>query len=191
MDTPFLVGAGLFGLTMVICLAFLHGEGMWGNALTLINMFLAVIISINAFEPAANQLEGLLGGPDYMDVLALWLVYIVAFLVLRLSTDAISRMKLRFSKNVEQVGTFVFAGLVGCLMYAFVSFTLHTAPIQPNIPTMKHFEIALYGLLKYESRGAFSSFLPEREFEIGDPPADTNLFGRYGARRLEISKRTS
>jgi hypothetical protein len=188
MDIPYIVGGGLFAFTMVICLAFLHGEGVWGNALTLINMLLATIISLNAFEPVANLLEGFLGGPDYMDVLSLWLVYIIAFLVLRLSTDAISRMKVRFQKNVEQIGTFVFSGLIGCLFYSFMTLSLHTAPIQPNVPSMRFFEGQYYGFLRYESAGALASFLPDREFDRQATSPETNFFGRYLARRVAYSK---
>lgn len=189
MDTPYIVGGGLFAFTMVICLAFLHNEGVWGNAITLVIVLLATIISINAFEPVAGLLEGFLGGPDYMDVLALWLVYIAVYVVLRLSTDAISRLKVRFQKNVEQVGTFVFAGLIGCLFYSFLTLTLHAAPIQANVPSMRFFEARLYSFLKYESSGALASFLPDREFDRDATTPETNFFGRYLARRVAFGKR--
>ena len=44
-------------LIFLACLGFLYPEGMWSNAIRLINVILAALLAINYFEPLARQLE--------------------------------------------------------------------------------------------------------------------------------------
>ena len=60
----------------VCCIATLWTEGMWGNAIRLINVVTAALLATNYFEPLANWLQGFstkFSTFTYLwDFLALW-----------------------------------------------------------------------------------------------------------------------
>ena len=103
---------------------------MWSNALRLINVILAALVAMNYFEPLARKLEE--WQPSYAycwDFLALWALFGVAVVVFRAATDALSRVKVRFLKIADQIGSGVFAAAIGWVLVAFTLTTLHTAPL--------------------------------------------------------------
>ena len=118
-------------LILAICLGFLWGEGMWGIALRLICVLLAALVATNFWEPVADFLNDLMPSWTYVwDFLAVWLIFAVFMLALRLIVDrALSLVKVRFLKIVDQVGSAVLALLVGWVMVGFVTMTLHMAPL--------------------------------------------------------------
>ena len=66
------------------CVATLYAEGMWSNAIRLINVVTAALLATNFFEPLARWLEDM--GPSYTyvcDFLALWVLFGVFLLILR------------------------------------------------------------------------------------------------------------
>ena len=56
-------------------------------------------------------------------------MFALAFVVLRAVTDQLSRVKVRFLKIADQIGSGVFAALIGWALVAFTLTTLHTAPL--------------------------------------------------------------
>jgi hypothetical protein len=112
------------------CIGFLYAEGTWSNAIRLMNVLVAALLATAYFEPLADWLDG--WQPTYTycwDFLALWIIFCVAVVVLRAATDWISRVNVRFLNIADQVGSVVFAALVGWVMMAFTLTTLHTAPL--------------------------------------------------------------
>jgi hypothetical protein len=128
----FLLGVLLLVLFIAV-VASLYTEGMWGNAIMLINVVTAGLLATSYFEPVAEKLEGMsdfLASCTYlMDFLSLWLIFAVALVVLRILTDKICRVKVRFLKLADQIGSIIFACLVALAMVCFTTFTLHTAPL--------------------------------------------------------------
>ncbi len=120
----------------IAVVASLYTEGMWGNAISLINMVTAGLLATNFYEPTAKFLEGTLGlFKSYtfvMDFLSLWLVFSLSFLLLRTLTDKVSRVKVRFVDMADKIGSVVFACLVGWVFLGFTLFTLHTAPLSKS-----------------------------------------------------------
>jgi len=112
------------------CAVVLYQEGLWGNLIHLVNVTTAALLATNLFEPVARWLEGWQPTYSYVwDFLAVWLVFIVAMAILRTVTDLISRVKVRFLKIVDRIGSGVLAAWVGWVMAIFTAFTLHTAPL--------------------------------------------------------------
>ena len=114
-------------------LACLYTEGMWGNAIQLINTVTAALLATNFYEPAARWIEGMsdsLRSYTYCwDYLMLWILFAVFLLIFRTLTDKICRVKVRFLKLADQIGSVIFACLVGWVFVAFTLFSLHTAPL--------------------------------------------------------------
>lgn len=120
----------LMFVIVIACVGFLYAEGMWGNAIRLVNVVTAALLATNYFEPAANWLQGKF--PTYMytwDFLALWGLFGIFMIIFRLATDLISRVKVRFLKLADRIGSAFFAAWIGWVMVCFTMMTLHTAPL--------------------------------------------------------------
>jgi len=113
------------------CVGLLYPEGMWSNALRLINVVTAALLAVNYFEPVAYWLEGMMPSFTYFwDYIALWGVFAVSMMVFRLITDRVSHVKVRFLILADRIGSGFFAAWVGWVMVCFTMMTLHAAPME-------------------------------------------------------------
>ncbi|HLA85081.1 MAG TPA: CvpA family protein [Thermoguttaceae bacterium] len=146
----------LLFVIFIAVVASLYTEGMWGNAIMLINVVTAGLIATNYFEPMAGWLEGwndwFKSCTYLMDFLSLWLLFVVAMIVLRLFSDKICRVKVRFLSLANQIGSVVFACLVALVVLCFTTFTLHTAPLGKNF---------MYGAFKAD-QGVIWGWAPDQ-----------------------------
>jgi hypothetical protein len=114
----------------IAIVASLYPEGMWGNAIMLINVVTAGLLATGYFEPLASFLESKAPTYTYLwDFLAVWAIFVLSLILLRIATDKICRVKVRFLGLANQIGSVVFACLVAMVMVCFTTFTLHTAPL--------------------------------------------------------------
>ena len=169
----------------------LYTEGLWGNALRLINVTTAALLATNFYEPLANWLEGMMTSYKYVcDFIAIWAVFAISLGVLRAMTDFLSKVKVRFLKIVDQVGGGILACCVGAVMVAFVTTTLHTAPLaekfmfggfQADKPMMMGLapDRKWLGFSRTVSRGAFSR-------SAAKPLDPQHFINNYKQRRIEI-----
>jgi len=181
----------------IAVVASLYTEGMWGNAIMLINVITAALLATSYFEPLANWVEtwgDWFKSCTYLvDFMCLWSVFVVAMVVLRLCSDKICRVKVRFLNLANQIGSIVFACLVALAMLCFTTFTLNTAPLA------KHF---MYGAFQAD-KGVIGGWAPDQWWLYFARMASNqvysrakvNTFDRYGqfrknyeARRAEIEK---
>ena len=56
-------------------------------------------------------------------------LFVVSFFALRLLTDTISQVKVRFPKIVEQIGSGIFGVVLGGVMVGFTLTTLYAVPL--------------------------------------------------------------
>lgn len=118
---------------LVVCfivIAMLWNEGMWSNAITMVNIVFAGILTWNLFEIVAGWLDKQIPSYTYAcDFLAFWLLFALMFNVLRASTDQISKIKVRFKKPIEQGGRVVFAVLSAWVLVCIMCASFHVAPL--------------------------------------------------------------
>jgi hypothetical protein len=183
--------------------ATLYTEGMWSNAISLINVVTAALLAVNYFEPLAAWLEGLgdwWRSCTYVwDFLALWILFAVFSLIFRSLTDQISRVKVRFLKVADQIGSAVFALWIGWVMVCFTMMTLHTAPLdrtflfggfQPEERMFLGFapDRQWLGFVQQESEGAFCRLATPEEWKqekyVFDPRGEYLL--KYATRRANL-----
>jgi uncharacterized membrane protein required for colicin V production len=120
----------LMVVIIVTCVAFLYTEGMWGNAIRLINVVTAALLATSFWEPLADWLEGSLPSYTYLwDFLSLWALFCGFMIVLRLLTNQISKVRVRFLKIADRIGSGVLALMVGWVIVCFTMMSLHTAPL--------------------------------------------------------------
>lgn len=123
----------LLFLLFVAIAATLYPEGMWGNAITLINVVTAALLATNFWEPLAKLVEQYVSSFTFFwDYLMLWALFAVIFGIMRAVTDKLSRTKVRFIKVADQVGGAFFAAWVGWVMVCFTAMSLHMAPLARN-----------------------------------------------------------
>ncbi|MCS7304825.1 MAG: CvpA family protein [Thermoguttaceae bacterium] len=112
------------------CVGTLYPEGLWSNAVRLVNVIFAGLLATNFWEPVARWAEQM--EPTFTffwDFLCLWGLFCVFLVIFRVLTDFISRVKLRFRKIVDRIGSGFLSLWIGYVMVCFTMFTLHTAPL--------------------------------------------------------------
>lgn len=188
----------LMFVILVACVASLYTEGMWGNAIRLVNVVFAALLATNFWEPLARFLEGKFPTFTYFwDFLSLWALFVLFMVLLRLPTKYLSRVKVRFLKIADRIGSAFFAVWVGWVMVCFTMFTLHTAPLgeyfmfgafqagKANMPLGLAPDLQWAGFVQKMSLGPFSRGLGEGElarYGTTDDPGEshTAVFDRNG-----------
>jgi hypothetical protein len=194
-------------LIFAACVGFTFGEGLWSNAVRLINVVTAAILAMSFFEPVAKFLDESVGDSYtyFWDFIALWGLFAAFVVIFRVATDTMSRVKVRFMTIVDRIGSVVLAVLVGWFMLGFAMTTLHTAPLAENFwqgAFDYNSEMLLVGpdrrwivFFTYLSGGAFSRSLAENEFDAyrADPShpvaefdRDHTFMSRYAERRKAV-----
>lgn len=116
----------LFALAILLTMVgLLFNQGLWSVLIALVNVVIAGLVATNAFEPLANAL----GKGTSADFLALWALFVGAFVLLRMVTDSLSRATVVFEPWVNQVGAVALSLVVGWVLVCFTTFSLHAAPL--------------------------------------------------------------
>ncbi len=204
----------LMFLILAACVGFLFADGMWSNAVRLINVVTAALLATNFFEPTARWLESQFPSFTFAwDFLALWGLFVLFMVVFRVLTDFASRVKVRFLKIADQIGSGLFAAWIGWVMICFTMFSLHLAPLarepfgggfQPEKRMILGFapDRLWLGFVQKVSRGQFCRGLSQQEakqktYGVRDDDAaweenlavfdrNSELMLKYATRRAKI-----
>lgn len=179
--------------------------------LNLINFFIASMVASSFFEPMADLLESFNSTFTYVvDYIAIWLLFVLTFIALRLATDFLTKYQLRMNIWAEYgLRTVLSLWLAGGFV-CFTFFTFHLAPFPiskfVDSPTEQLFGFGpdqkWMAFVQSRSRGALASgknaaFLPE--YDLVGHPDDAKLesrvfdpnaeFGtKYLDRRIKLSE---
>jgi uncharacterized membrane protein required for colicin V production len=189
-------------LIVFAAMATLYTEGMWSNAVRLINVVTAALLAMNFFEPLARWFDDMMPSYTYFcDFLALWLLFGGIVMILRAATDQVSKVQVRFVKIVDRIGSSFFALWVGWVLVCFTMTTLHTAPLAKNFMFggFKPEEKMIFGMgpdrqwlgfTQKVSEGAFCRSATPEEWQrkkfVFDPNAD--FMPKYNERRAACEK---
>jgi hypothetical protein len=180
-------------LIFVMVAAGLWFQGLWSCAVTLVNLFLAMMIATTFWEPLTTMIEDT-GAKSYthlLDFLVLWILFAVAFGILRAITDSLSRTQVAFDMPVEMAGRSILAAWGAWLVVCFAAFSLQMAPLNSatplgawSTPTAPTFLVTSpdrlwLGFMHSRSKGALSGGA------VFDPEADFAL--RYRDRRVKYA----
>lgn len=117
----------VFFATVAMCVQ----QGLWNNTLTFINILLSGLLAFGFYSPLAKLIADN-GGETYagiLDFMAIWAIYVVAFVILhRVGSGLLSKTQMRFKNPIDPVGGPLMGAVAGWLMAAFVGATLHAAP---------------------------------------------------------------
>ncbi|GEM_PF-790716 len=151
----------------IVVAAALWFTGFWSSLISTVNIILAACFASAFFEPVADQLEYSSGAMSksyaYLwDVIALWLLFFVAALVIRSLTESFSSVRLRFDPITENVGRSIMSCTAAWFFICFLHFTMMTAPLPPNgnatAGTLVSPDRVWLGFIQSRSRGALSEY---------------------------------
>lgn len=187
--------------------------GLWSNLISLISFLLAAMLASSFFEPIASRFEDYLPSYTYVsDFICVWAIFIFSFLILRIVTDFLSKVRLRFDTATEMVGRSILSiWLAGCFV-CFSFFTLHMAPLPPNAFQVNVQDRVLgigpdrqwLAFIQSRSRGALSEVQDSKvldPYNLSDHPDDVdqnkrvfdptaNFIFNFHLRRQNLSKTT-
>jgi uncharacterized membrane protein required for colicin V production len=188
---------------MVAVFASLMQQGLWGNVLNFFNTVTAALLATNFFEPVASYLTKMVpSGTMFWDFVSIWLVFSLALLVLKMATDQLSKVKVRFRKPVDMAGGYFFAIWTAYVFLAFTTATLHTAPLSREFMWggFRPEDPVFFGLkpdrqwlafVQTVSRGSLARMTDEEHPEqyIFDPRGE--FMPKYATRREKYGRETT
>ncbi len=189
-------------LVLGVCVGFLFRDGVWSNAIRLVNVVFAGLLAMNFYEWLAtfltNYSESLHPYVSLFDFLALWICFVFFMVVFRALTDAVSRVRVRFLKIVDQAGGIVLSLCIGWVMVGFTLASLHTAPLAqyPLFGSFQPQSSMFFGMLapdrewlgftKYQSSGPYCRSVSEEDLKKCTFPPD--FIEKHLERRMHVEK---
>ena len=139
----------VLGLTYTVM-----SEGLWGAALVFFNVLFASVIAFNFYEPLATLITENAGSwsDGYADLTCLLVLFLVSFVVLRVTTDSLGPTMIRFPLPVFHAGRIVFGLAAGAVATSFMILVFHTAPVHKKI----------FNVVGHETRPPFGMGLDHR-----------------------------
>ncbi len=184
----------LLGVFIAVAFA-IWREGPWSGLIMLLNILLAATLATAWYGPLVQWVEPKFKSYTFMlDFIAIQGLFCLILLVLRETTDRLSRNRVRFRKPVELVAGPMIAAIAAWIMTCFTAATLHTAFVprnfvQPTPETRLFFGLAPDRWWLSWMRGA-STYGPfGSEKHAFDPNED--FIERYATRRKLLEEQKS
>jgi uncharacterized membrane protein required for colicin V production len=111
--------------------AMLVREGLWSNAISLVNVLVSGLVAFSFYSPLAIYLDELLDGQYtyLLDFVTIWALFVITMLICRLATGLASGSRMRFKNPIDPIGGPIMGELASWALAAFVMATLHTSPM--------------------------------------------------------------
>ena len=111
----------------------LTSEGLWGSALMFFNVLFAAMVAFNFYEPLARLIDSTQINWGFSDTLCLLGLFCIALVILRMITETIAPVMVRFPVAVYHAGRLVF-GLAGAgVAMAVIILAFHCAGAQEDL----------------------------------------------------------
>lgn len=138
------LGSAVLILGMTYALA---SEGLWGAALMFFNVLFAGLIAFNFYEPLAGLLAtNAKFMADYADMVCLLGLFLVALLLLRLTTESLAPTMVRFPTPLFHIGRWAFGLAASTVAMAIFLLAFHCAPVHKKM---------FYGAYPYDMKPPF------------------------------------
>ncbi len=177
----------LLGVFVAVTFAMWRQEGPWSGLIMLLNILMAAALATAWYVPLARWVEPHFGSFTYfVDFLSIQGLFCLILLVMRETTDRLSRNRVRFRKPIELAAGPIVGLLAGWVMVGFTAASLHTAPVpvkfvQPTPESRMFFGIGpdRWWLSWMRNASAYGPFGSAKN--AFDPDGD--FIARYAARR--------
>ena len=116
-----------------VLIGFVGLNGLWESLITFFNVLMAAILTTNFFEPASTWLDSKMPTFTYIiDVLVIWVLFIVFFIVFNLITSYLSKVKVKFHRWVDLAGGVFLSSWTAWIVISLLFTSLHVAPLPLN-----------------------------------------------------------
>jgi uncharacterized membrane protein YgcG len=127
----------ILGLTYALA-----SEGLWGAALMFFNVLFGAIIALNFYEPLAALIPINWG---FSDTLCLLGLFIIATLLLRLTTESLGPSMVRYPGPIYHAGRWLFALAGSMVTLAVLLLSFEAAPVHKKV----------FGVVDYKTKPPF------------------------------------
>jgi hypothetical protein len=118
-------------LVMFASTAMMVREGLWSNAIALVNIVISGLVAFAFFQPVAIYFDEMLGG-EYtylLDFVVIWALFVITMLVSRLISGLASTTRMRFKHPIDPVGGPAVGLIAAWVLTGIVLASLHTSPM--------------------------------------------------------------
>lgn len=148
----------------------LMSEGLWGAALMFFNVLFSALIALNFYEPVAGLLASNVSQlSGFADTLCLLLIFGITAIILRITTDSVAPVMVRFPMPLYHLGRIVFAVGGGCVTMAILILGLECAPVDQKV----------LNSITYQSKPPFGLGLDHRFLAFFQQQSGS-VFSRHG-----------
>ncbi len=124
----------MLGFLLFAAIAMTVNEGLWNNAIALLNVLLAGLLGIFGGVPLGNFLLAQAGkAPEstwYFVLGGIWVVFALSVTIMHLATRYVSGVRMRFLPLLDKVAGPLMGILVAVMLTSFTAYTLERVPIQ-------------------------------------------------------------
>jgi len=106
-------------------------EGLWSNAILLVNIIISGLVAFGFYQPVVIYLDELADGEHtlWLDYAVLWALFAASIVICRSLAAAASKTRLRFKNPIDPVGGPLVGFFAAWVLAAFALATFHTAPM--------------------------------------------------------------
>ncbi|MDR2705773.1 MAG: hypothetical protein LBC02_08350 [Planctomycetaceae bacterium] len=141
-------------------------EGFWGNILSAFGVFFSALVAVAWWEPLASLLSTNIPQMLYLsDCVAIWLIFLVTFLIINELTRMMSRVQVKFAVPIEKAGNAVALLLLFLALYGFFLFTMDLSPVGENPDATVAEDSVQVQILRLLSAGNLASFTTPTQFD--------------------------
>ena len=131
-------------------------DSLWSNTIRFFNVLFGALAASTLGPSIAAMLRGIAPSRAFFFYfLAMWLVFWVVCGLLQVTTNKLSRVKVKFDPIVDLYGGYAAAFLMACVFTSFTMFTLHQAPLAKS----------WYTFYAYVGGGAMGGSQEAKDFE--------------------------
>lgn len=122
----------IFAIAMFPGIAMTVREGIWSNAITLVNIIISGLVAFGFYSAIVVYLdEDVTSGQHtyWLDFAILWALFCATMVIARSLTGAFSKSRLRFKNPIDPVGGPIVGCIAAWVLATFTLATLHTSPM--------------------------------------------------------------
>ena len=184
----------VYAIVMFVGLAMTVREGLWSNAIALINITISGLVAFGFYSPLVIYLDELSDGEHtyWLDFAVIWALYAAAMVVCRAVTAAASKTRMRFKNPIDPIGGPLVGLITAWVLASFTLATLHTSPMPSDAFSGKllHDDVTTASALTSPD-AAWLRFVERMSRPTALGSENTQQFGAKGFVKIYKDRRTA
>jgi uncharacterized membrane protein required for colicin V production len=121
----------VYAIVLFVGLAMTVREGLWSNAIALVNIIISGLVAFGFYSPLVIYLDEMSDGEHtyWLDFAVLWALFAAAMVVCRAVAGAASKTRMRFKNPIDPIGGPLVGFIAAWVLASITLATLHTSPM--------------------------------------------------------------